>query len=126
MQNRKFKNVGKESEEKEMEFRKKMLFMGTECKPGFKDPTKLTYRAAFADGMDSIKMYIDPGQYEKLKASPALSVLEVVLDYNPTTQRMNFVAAEYVGEITGNLTDDKPVNEPADRPADSIGNKKAS
>lgn len=70
--------------------------MGVQCRPGFKDPSKLTYMVGFADGVDSLRLYIDEAVYNDMSKLPLYKRMKVALDYNPASQRLNFLGWEEV------------------------------
>ena len=73
-------------------------FMGVEVRPGFKDPTKMNYIVGLCQGMDTIRLYIEPGQYQNIMAEMQKPGSKLVpfsdvyaeLDYNPAAQNVNY------------------------------------
>lgn len=68
------------------------LFTGATANPSFKDPNKIVYMAGFLDGLDSVKLYINEGDYNSLFNVPPLSKVEVEFDYNAYSRNLNFVS----------------------------------
>lgn len=73
-------------------------FMGVESRAGFKDPTKINYIVGLCQGMDTIRLYVDAAQYQKIlevmqrpnsKLVP-FSDVYAELDYNPAAQNVSY------------------------------------
>ena len=59
-----------------MRFEKTMVLIGAERRPGFKNPSEMVQQVLVLDGMDTIKFWATPEQYEyALKKDPYSSVL---------------------------------------------------
>lgn len=69
----------------------KFRLAGVKARPGFKDPSKMTYQALFVDGVDSFRVWLDDKQYDSLMHIEPYTEVEVVFDFNPVTDRLNFV-----------------------------------
>lgn len=80
-----------------MVLRGKFYFSGALCRPGFKDPSKLTYMAQFVDGVDSLRVFISEKQYHELELVPAFTRMDVDFDYNPATNRLGLSNFYYEG-----------------------------
>jgi hypothetical protein len=64
--------------------------MGVESQSGFKDPTQINYVVGLAQGMDSLRMYLDANEFALYKDIPPYSDVEVVLDYNPVAKEVRY------------------------------------
>jgi hypothetical protein len=64
--------------------------MGVESQSGFKDPTQINYVVGLAQGMDSLRMYLDVNEFALYKDIPSYSDVEVVLDYNPVAKEVRY------------------------------------
>lgn len=62
-------------------------FVGVERRSGFKDPTKTFCIAAFAQGLDVLRVYVDDMQFSELSKLEPYSEVDVELDYNPVAER---------------------------------------
>ncbi len=72
------------------------VLTGVQCRPGFKDPSKMTYMVAFADGVDSLRLFVDASVYDDMMKLPLYKPYRVNFDYNPVNQRMNLIGWEEV------------------------------
>lgn len=79
-----------------MKMKATCLFMGLVSRPSFKDPSKMTYMVGFADGIDSLRIYIDDMMCARFSQVQPLTKLEVEFDYSPNTQRMNILSFQEV------------------------------
>ena len=79
-----------------MKMTSKCLFMGLVSRPSFKDPSKMTHMVGFADGIDSLRIYVDDAMCARFSQIPQLTKLEVEIDYSPNTQRMNILSFQEV------------------------------
>lgn len=64
--------------------------MGVESQSGFKDPKQTNYIVGLAQGMDSLRMYLDADEFALYKDIPPYSDVEVVLDYNPVAKETRY------------------------------------
>lgn len=64
--------------------------MGVESQSGFRDPKQTNYVVGLAQGMDSLRMYLDATEFELYKNIPPYSDVEVVLDYNPVAKEVRY------------------------------------
>ena len=64
--------------------------MGVESQSGFKDPSQINYVVGLAQGMDSLRMYLDATEFNLYKDIPPYSDVEVVLDYNPVAKEVRY------------------------------------
>lgn len=64
--------------------------MGVESHPGFNDPTRINYVVGLAQGMDSLRMYLDADEFKKYKDIPPYSDVDVVLEYNPVSKDVKY------------------------------------
>lgn len=83
-----------------MKVKGEFLFMGVDSAPSFKDPSKTNYLIAFSEGLDSLKMYIDYDTYNKYMTMPPLCQVDVVLNINPVTNRINLVSCTPLGKTS--------------------------
>jgi hypothetical protein len=74
-----------------MRFEKTMMFVGAECRPGFKDPSKMVYQVACLDGMDYFKPFVTPEIYDNASKRPIMSPVFVALDVNLTSGRVSLL-----------------------------------
>ena len=65
-------------------------FMGAESRPGVKDPTKTNFIVGFSEGMDVLRLYVEPAQYAKCAQIPPYTDVIVELDYNPVAQKVPY------------------------------------
>lgn len=100
-----------------MELIGKMLFMGSEARPSFKDPTKMIYQVAFMQGLDSMRSYVDAAEYPLYQSIAPLTPVEVVYDYTPGSNGLRVI----------DVRPATPVSDAAHSPAASpASDKKAS
>lgn len=64
--------------------------MGVESQSGFRDPKQTNYVVGLAQGMDSLRMYLDETEFKLYKDIPPYSDVEVVLDYNPVAKEVRY------------------------------------
>ena len=79
-----------------MKMASKCLFMGLASRPSFKDPSKMTHMVGFADGIDSLRVYVDDAMCDRFSKLEPLTRLIVEFDYSPNTQRMNILSFQEV------------------------------
>ena len=60
-------------------------FLGVEKRQGFKDPSQTFYVAGFAQGLDSLRCYVDAEAYGRY------SDVMVELEYNPVSGKVALV-----------------------------------
>lgn len=63
-------------------------FLGVEKRAGFKDPSQVFYIAGFAQGLDSLRCYVDAEDYGRYSALEPYSDVSVTLDYNPVSGKV--------------------------------------
>ena len=64
--------------------------MGVQAQPGFKDPQQISYIIGLAQGMESLRMYLEPTEYELYKDIPSYSDVDAVLDFNPLAKDVRY------------------------------------
>lgn len=74
-----------------MKFEKTMMLVGAECRPGFKDPSKMVYQVACLDGMDYFKPFVTPELYENAVKRDIMTPVFVTLDVNLTSGRVSLL-----------------------------------
>lgn len=70
-----------------MEFTGRHKFLGAEKRQGYTDPTKVYYIAGIGSGFDTLRVYIEPEQFGAWSQIPPYSDVDVLLDYNPASQK---------------------------------------
>lgn len=65
-------------------------FMGAEARPGFKDPSKMNYIVGLAQGMDTLRVYVDAAEYGRYCKIAPFSDVTAELDYNPAAQKVAY------------------------------------
>ena len=68
----------------------KFKFMGVECRPGYKDPTKTNYIVGLAQGLDTLRLYVEPADYGRYCKIEPFTEVEAVLDYNPVAKSVAY------------------------------------
>ncbi len=63
-------------------------FLGVEKRQGFKDPSQVFYIAGFAQGLDSLRCYVDAEAYGRYQSLVPYSDVIAELDYNPVTGKV--------------------------------------
>lgn len=66
------------------------VLTGIAERPGFKDKSQINYLAAFADGVDSIRLYVDREMYDRLFAVTPYTKLRCEFEFNPAAQSVSF------------------------------------
>lgn len=67
-----------------------LVMTGVAARPGYKDPSQINYMVAFADGIDSVRLYIDRKVYDDLASLPPFSKLAVEFDFNPAASSPSY------------------------------------
>lgn len=65
-------------------------FMGVDCRPGFKDPSKTNYIVGLAQGLDTLRLYVDAADYARYCKIEPFTDVEAVLDYNPVAKEVAY------------------------------------
>lgn len=68
-----------------------MVFQAVEAIPGYKDPSKVNYTAAFFSGVDTVRVYVTAEQYNELLFVPQFEPVNVIFEYNPGATDIRFV-----------------------------------
>ena len=63
-------------------------FLGAETRKGFKDPSQTFYVVGFAQGLDSLRCYVNAEDYGRYTALEPYSDVVVELDYNPVSGKV--------------------------------------
>ncbi len=64
-------------------------FLGVDKRQGFKDKNKTVYVLGLGQGLDSLRLYIEPEQYGAYLTIPPYTDVTVTVDMNPVTNRLN-------------------------------------
>lgn len=67
-----------------MRFEKTMVLIGAERRAGFKNPSEMVQQILVADGMDTVKFWATPEQYEFASKKDAYSPVLVTFSVNLT------------------------------------------
>ena len=74
----------------------KFVFLGVEAREGFVDKSKMNYLVGLSQGLDTIRLYIEAGQYSEIQnmlirgeIAPYSEVM-AELDYNPAAQKVQY------------------------------------
>ncbi|MBS6953445.1 MAG: hypothetical protein KH230_09430 [Enterocloster asparagiformis] len=63
-------------------------FLGIEKRQGFKDPSQTFYVVGFAQGLDSLRCYVNAEDYGRYTILEPYSDVVVELDYNPVSGKV--------------------------------------
>lgn len=71
-------------------------FLGVESRPGFKDKTKINYIIALSQGIDTLRLFIEPETFSSIqsqmvsgKMTPFCTV-RAEMEYNPTAEKTQY------------------------------------
>lgn len=68
----------------------KFKFMGVECRPGYRDPLKMNYIVGLAQGLDTLRLYVERVDYDRYCMIEPFTDVEAVLDYNPVAKEVAY------------------------------------
>lgn len=64
-------------------------FVGCEARPGFRDPSKMSYVVGLAQGLDTLRCYVNEQLYADCVRLEPYSDVTAELDYNPVKEKYN-------------------------------------
>lgn len=68
-----------------------LKFLGVEKRVGFRDPSQTFYVCGFAQGLDSLRVYVDAEAFGVYSTLEPYTDVEAVFDYNPVSGKMNLL-----------------------------------
>ena len=71
-----------------MKLQGEFKFLGVEKRQGFKDPSQTFYVAGFAQGLDSLRCYVNAEDYGRYMSIEPYSDVMVELEYNPVSGKV--------------------------------------
>ncbi|WP_368295927.1 hypothetical protein [Enterocloster citroniae] len=66
-------------------------FLGVEKRHGFRDPSQVFYIVGFAQGLDSLRCYVDAEAYRSYSGIEPYSDVTAELEYNPVSGKVALV-----------------------------------
>lgn len=63
-------------------------FLGVEKRSGFKDPSQTFFICGFAQGLDSLRCYVNPEDYGVYSTIEPYTDVVATLDYNPVSGKV--------------------------------------
>lgn len=86
-----------------MKFEKMMLYVGSEQRPSFKDPSKMVQQVAFMQGLDTFKPFVSEEQFVELSQCSIMSPFLVTVDVNLTNGNVRLAGYVDYDTVVGNL-----------------------
>ncbi|GLC80236.1 hypothetical protein [Lacrimispora brassicae] len=74
-------------------------FVGTERRQGFKDPSQVFYVLGLAQGLDTLRLYVNAEDFGRYSSIVPYSDVTAELDYNPVSNRVNLVSINVPEEV---------------------------
>lgn len=63
--------------------------VGCEARQGFNDPSRMNYIVGLAQGLDTLRCYVEPVLYEQCRNIEPYTDVVAELDYNPVKAKYN-------------------------------------
>lgn len=73
-----------------MKVQLKGKFLGVVERPGFRDPSKVSYIVAIAQGVDTLRVYVEAADFGRYIRIEPFSDVVAELDYNPTAEKVAY------------------------------------